>query len=241
VGTIVNATPGTGAFSFGVVSGDSTFMGFLDVLEQDRLARVLAAPTLVTVSGRPASVHVGGEIPASIYRSNGSETIQYRKCGTSVGLMATVTDGENIRLEVRPRVSEIDTANSVRIGDKTFPGLRVREAEVGVEMRSGQTMAISGLLQNRTTARQVGSDGDDEAACQTCAANRAKDQTEEIELIVLVTPQIVERPEQYERSRLGSIPLQSPQPTKRPSTAAATRALPIPSRVQLPTGRKETR
>jgi len=95
-------TTGNDTFSFGVVDGSSSFFGVLEALRQDNLAKVLAEPTLVTVSGRPAFFNVGGEIPVLVPQSLGSVSIEYKKYGTQLDFVPIVLGNGHIRLEVRP-------------------------------------------------------------------------------------------------------------------------------------------
>lgn len=178
-------------FEARVVEDDSPLLTAVEAMRQDRLLRVLAAPKLVVVSGRPAYFHVGGEIPVSIDRTGGSETIQYGKYGTEVNLLATVMDDEKIRLEVRPRVSEIDMDSSVRIGNNTFPGLRVRAMDMGVELRSGQTVVVGGLVETCPTVPRVGTGETGRTPSAKAVDARTGREIEEIELLVLITPRIV--------------------------------------------------
>ena len=101
---------GTGGdtIEFGVVNGDNAFFGFLDALRDNSLAKVLAEPTLVTVSGRAASFNSGGEFPILVPQSLGTIAIEYKDFGTRVDFVPIVLGNGNIRLEVRPQVSELD-------------------------------------------------------------------------------------------------------------------------------------
>lgn len=188
-GGTVNALGQTA--SFGVVDANSAFFGFLDALRQDQLMKLLAEPDLVTVSGRPAFFNVGGEFPILVPQSLGTISIEYKKYGTQLDFVPIVLGNGNIRLEVRPRVSEIDNTRSVRLQDIDVPALRVREVDTGAEMRAGQTMAIAGLLYNREEAafRKVPFLG--EIPYVGVLFSHKRDEINEIELLVLVTPEIV--------------------------------------------------
>jgi len=177
--------------SFGVVDANSAFFGFLDALRQDQLMKLLAEPDLVTVSGRPAFFNVGGEFPILVPQSLGTISIEYKKYGTQLDFVPIVLGNGNIRLEVRPRVSEIDNTRSVRLQDIDVPALRVREVDTGAEMRAGQTMAIAGLLYNRLEAasRKVPFLG--EIPYVGVLFSSKREEVNEIELLILVTPEIV--------------------------------------------------
>lgn len=185
-------TTSDATFSFGVVDGSSSFFGVLEALRQDNLAKVLAEPTLVTVSGRPAFFNVGGEIPVLVPQSLGSVSIEYKKYGTQLDFVPIVLGNGHIRLEVRPRVSEIDPSRTVTIGSVSVPGLRTREVETGVEMKAGQTLAIAGLVQLRSESENRGLPWVSDLPYVGAAFRRVDNRTNEIELLILVTPELVE-------------------------------------------------
>ncbi|HRX80263.1 MAG TPA: pilus assembly protein N-terminal domain-containing protein, partial [Pirellulaceae bacterium] len=135
--------------AFGIVNDANSFFGFIDALRQYNLVKVLAEPTLVTVSGRPASFSSGGEFPIIVPQSLGTVSIEYRQFGTRVDFVPIVLGNGRVRLEVRPQVSEIDPARSVTINNTTVPGLRTRWVDTGVEMKAGQTLALAGLIQTQ--------------------------------------------------------------------------------------------
>jgi pilus assembly protein CpaC len=179
-------------FSVGFVSGDTSFFGFLEWLRQNNLLKVLAEPKLVTVSGRPAFFNVGGEFPILVPQSLGTVSIEYKKFGTQVDFVPIVLGNGAIRLEVRPRVSEIDNTRSVTINNVTVPGLRVREIDTGAEMRAGQTLAIAGLVQTRVESETKGIPWISELPYVGVPFRRVQEAANEIELLILITPQLIE-------------------------------------------------
>jgi pilus assembly protein CpaC len=184
--------PQTENLVFGVVNGTSAFFGVLEALRQDNLAKVMADPTLVTVSGRPASFNVGGEFPVPVPQSLGTISIEYKKYGTQLDFVPIVLGNGQIRLEVRPRVSEIDESRSLTIAGSTVPGLRSREVETGVEMQAGQTLAIAGLVYYRTESLNHGIPWVSEVPYLGAAFRKTSEATNEIELLILVTPELVD-------------------------------------------------
>ncbi len=183
---------GTQTFAFGVVSPGDSFFGVLDLLQSRSVAKVLAEPQLTTVSGRPAFFNVGGEFPIMVPQSLGTISIQYRKYGTQVDFVPIVLGNGAIRLEVRPRVSEIDESRSVSINGTTVPGLRVREIDTGAEMQAGQTLAIAGLVQMRAENDIRGIPWLSDLPFLGVPFRKVAEQINEIELLILVTPQLVE-------------------------------------------------
>ena len=149
-------------------------------LRQEKLLKVLASPTLVTVDGRPASCLVGGEIPMPVVNSDESMGVAFRKYGTQVDVVATLVGAGKVRLEIRPRCSEIDPTTSVTVQGVQVPSLRVREMDTGFEMELGQTAVLGGAVQERTH-KVVGKSADEFVATR-----------EEVQTIFLVTPELVE-------------------------------------------------
>jgi pilus assembly protein CpaC len=192
IGADAVSTPDDANMVFKVVDGGSSFFGVLQALRDDQLMKVLAEPTLVTVSGRPAFFQVGGEFPILVPQSMGTVSIEFKKFGTQVDFVPIVLGNGRIRLEVRPRVSEVDNTRSVEIGGTTIPGLRVREVDTGVEMKAGQTLAIAGLVQNRVEAQRRGVPWVSDLPYVGALFRKVEEQMNEIELLVMVTPELVE-------------------------------------------------
>ena len=169
-------------------------LGVLEALQQDRLARVLAEPTVVTVSGRPASCHIGGEVPAPVTQEDGTVAVQFREYGQRIDLVPIVLEGGRMRLELRLRVGQIDRSRSVEVDGQTCPGLQVHELDTGWEMAAGQTLIVGGLVEKRAA----------EPMEPTAQAGEAEGAEEEVELVFLVTPELVGRSgERVSARRLG--------------------------------------
>jgi len=187
-----------GTMMFGIVDGSNAFYGFLDALRQNNLMKVLAEPDLVTVSGRPATFNVGGEFPILVPQSLGTVSVEFKKFGTQMDFVPIVQGNERIRLEVRPRVSEIDDTRSVQIGEINVPGLRVREVNTAVEMRAGQSLALAGLVQSRVEAEVRGLPWVGDLPYIGAMFRRTTEEYNEIELLILVTPYLVAAMDQGE-------------------------------------------
>lgn len=186
--TAGSATGAGTTIDFGVLGNDTTFLGFLDWLQQNNVSKVLADPTLTTVSGRPASFNVGGELPILVPSGLGQTSIEYKKFGTQIDFVPIVLGDGNIRLEVRPRVSEIDDTRSVTINSFVVPALKVREVDTGVEMKAGQTLALAGLIQERVEASHRGLPFVSDLPIIGVPFRKVQEQVNEIELLILVTP-----------------------------------------------------
>lgn len=189
-GTATSANGET--IAFGIVNNANSFFGFIDALRQYNLVKVLAEPTLVTVSGRPASFSSGGEFPIIVPQSLGTVSVEYRQFGTRVDFVPIVLGNGRVRLEVRPQVSEIDPSRSVTINNTTVPGLRTRWVDTGVEMKAGQTLALAGLIQTQVESQNVGLPWLADLPGVGAAFRRVREQNNEIELLILVTPEFVD-------------------------------------------------
>jgi pilus assembly protein CpaC len=179
-------------FNFGVVSGGSTFFGVLNLLVQKNVAKITAEPQLVTVSGRPATFLVGGLIPYPANASLGGVSFSFRPVGTQIDFVPIVLGNGAIRLEVRPQVSELDPSNSVTYNGTTIPGFQTRQCDTGVELRSGQTLALAGLVQQRLENQSRGVIGLSNIPLLGIPFRNMSGNYNEIETLILVTPQLVD-------------------------------------------------
>ena len=175
-------------FDFAVINGSNSFFGVLEALREDKLAKILAEPNLVAVSGRPAYFRVGGEYGYQVNGGITGPTVEFKQYGTRIDYVAIALGNGRIRLEVRPTVSEIDAANSV----EGIPALKVREVDTGVELNAGQTLAIAGLVQNRIDSQFRGIPWVSEVPYVGALFRRVEEDNNEVELLIMVTPELVE-------------------------------------------------
>jgi pilus assembly protein CpaC len=184
---------------FGVVDGNTAFFGFLDALRQDDLLKILADPTLTTVSGRPAQFKVGGEIPYPANATLNGVSIAYKDTGITVDFVPIVLGNGNIRLEVRPIERELDETRSFLVAPGVeAPAFTLRQVDTGAEMRPGQTLAIAGLVQKKLVARSTRIPWLGDMPYIGAAFRHVRQREEEIELLFLVTPEVVAPLECYE-------------------------------------------
>jgi pilus assembly protein CpaC len=108
----------------------------------------LANPNLTALSGETATFLVGGEIPIPLAGGLGTVSVDYKQYGVSLAYTPTVLSDGRISLRVRPEVSQIDNANAITVGGTRVPGVTTRRAETTLELGSGQSMMIGGLLSN---------------------------------------------------------------------------------------------
>lgn len=144
---------GAGAFTgvLSIVTDGVDFNLFIDALKSEGLVSILAEPNLTAISGESASFLAGGEFPIPISQEEGVTTVEYKEFGVSLVFTPTLIGDGRISLKVAPEVSELDFSNSVEVGGFSVPALTVRRASTTVELNSGQSFAIAGLLQNTTS------------------------------------------------------------------------------------------
>ena len=189
---------GSATIRFGLIGDNNAFFGFLEALRDNNLAKVLAEPKLVTVSGRPASFNSGGEFPILVPQSLGTIGVEYKQFGTRIDFVPIVLGNGAIRLEVRPQVSELDNANGATLNGNRIPGLRTRWADTAVEMRAGQTLALAGLIQTRIESQNRGIPWLADLPWAGAAFRRVEEQHNEIELVVTVRPELVDALDPHE-------------------------------------------
>ncbi|HZL40590.1 MAG TPA: type II and III secretion system protein family protein [Pseudolabrys sp.] len=143
----------SGASPFGfaigrIISGSTTLDVALNALEQKGLARSLAEPNLVALSGDTASFLAGGEYPIPVAGSFGQVTVDYKKYGVGLAFTPTVLERGLINLKIEPEVSQIDPTHTVSVANGiSVPALIVRRASTTIELRDGQSFMLGGLLQ----------------------------------------------------------------------------------------------
>jgi pilus assembly protein CpaC len=179
-------------------------LAVFDALAQENLLTVLAEPNLTATNGQSASFLAGGEFPvpvagaaaSSAAGSTATITVEFKKFGVSLDVTPTIVDADHLSLRIRPEVSQLSNtgAVSVPIGANatvTIPALTVRRAETTVELGSGQSFILGGLLQNTTTQNisKVPGLGDIPILGQLFRSERF--QRNETELVIIVTPYLV--------------------------------------------------
>jgi Flp pilus assembly secretin CpaC len=129
-------------------SDHEAFRDFLMTLRQHGVAQTLADPSVVTVSGRPASVNVGGNYPMP--GAPGSpNAVEYGTFGTELKVVATAIGNNRVRLDVHPRVSTIDAENSIVVNGQSVPTVHVQQCDTSCEATFGETIALSGMVSVR--------------------------------------------------------------------------------------------
>ncbi len=197
------ATSGKETLQYGVVGANASFFSFIQALQQNNLIKTLAEPTLVTVSGRPAYFLAGGSIPYPIPSGLGTTSVAFKDYGTQLDFVPIVLGNGNCRLEVRPQISAIDYSNELTINGSTVPAFLLTTADVGVELKFGQTLALAGLLQSRieSSKNQIPWIGD--LPVIGTLFRSVSESNNEIELLIMVRPELAEAMECDEVPPLG--------------------------------------
>lgn len=140
------AQPMADAFQLVGGSGAHGMLRMLSVLEKNGMARTLARPSLVVVSGQSASFMAGGEFPIPVAQSMGQVTVTYKPYGIRLQMTPTVFSRERIAVKLAPEVSEIDFLTTVTSGGVSVPGVLTRRADTTIELADGESFVIGGLV-----------------------------------------------------------------------------------------------
>src|SRR5690606_18747438 len=142
------------------ISGIGTIGLFLNALEEENLVNILAEPNLTAVSGEQAGFLAGGEFPVPVGRDSvGNLVIEFREFGVLLDFRPVVMSDKRISLHMNTEVSSLDFDNAIVLSDVTVPGLDVRRAETTVEVPSGGSLMIAGLLQSEAVKGMAGLPG----------------------------------------------------------------------------------
>jgi pilus assembly protein CpaC len=167
--------------------------GSVDMLDQENLLTTLAEPNLTAISGETASFLAGGEYPIPTVQSGTTSSISvtYKDFGVGLEFTPTVLANNRINLKVRPEVSQLDTANSVTSGGVTVPGLDVRRVETTVELGSGESFVIGGLLEDNIRDQISKFPGLASLPILGRLFSSTDYQDDKSELVIIVTPYLV--------------------------------------------------
>lgn len=186
-------TPLTGSTTLGLASKflGLDLLGALDAGETVGLVSTLAEPNLTALSGETADFLAGGEFPIPLSQGLGATSVDYKKFGVSLSYTPTVLANGRISLRVRPEVSELSSEGAVTIGGFSIPALTVRRAETTVELGSGQSFMIAGLMKNsdQNTIKKLPGAGD--LPILGSLFRSTSFQKGETELVIVVTPYLV--------------------------------------------------
>jgi pilus assembly protein CpaC len=194
----------------GVNNGFSSYSGqrhnvnaLLDALQTQGFVKTLAEPNLTTVSGETASFLAGGEFPVPVPQDGGVITVTFKKFGVGLSFTPTLLSPRRISLKVQPEVSQLSNAGAIQIQGINVPSLTTRRASTTVELASGQSFAIAGLLQNNYTKdlSKVPGIGDIPVLGKLFTSENFR--RDETELVIIVTPYVV-RPFDPHKARVAA-------------------------------------
>ncbi|WP_277969143.1 type II and III secretion system protein family protein, partial [Sphingomonas echinoides] len=197
------ARPGATLFGFPGALAGSTAVGLagralgmdllasLDLGETDGQVSTLANPNLTAISGETGSFLAGGEIPIPLSQGLGAVSVEFKQYGVSLAYTPTVLADGRISLRVRPEVSQLTSDGAVTISGTTIPALTTRRAETTVELGSGQSMMIAGLLQNTHNNSITKAPGVGDVPVLGALFRSNAFQRNETELVIVITPYLV--------------------------------------------------
>lgn len=165
--------------------------GVVDALETQGLATTLAEPTLTTTTGKAANFLAGGQFPIPTAGQNGTVTIQYQPFGVSLNFTPTVMNKDRISLTVAPEVSTLNFSNPIQVSGITYPILNTRKASAVVELGSGDSFMLAGLLQSDSSNNINKFPGLGDVPIIGTLFRSTQFQNNQTELVILVTPFIV--------------------------------------------------
>ena len=174
-----------------LTGGSGSISGLLEALETDGLATVLAEPSLTTASGKSASFLAGGQYPIPVAGENGTITVQYQPFGVSLNFTPTVMSKDRMSIFVNPEVSTLNFSNPLSVGNFNYPILDTRRAQATVELGSGQSFVLAGLLRNDTSNNISKLPGVGDLPVLGALFRSDKFQNNQTELVILVTPYLV--------------------------------------------------
>ncbi len=175
----------------GYQGGNWDLNAVIDALENNGLVSILAEPNLTTTNGETASFLAGGEFPVPVPQDANTITIEFKKFGVGLAFTPTLLNDGRISMRVRPEVSQLSSTGEVRISNFVIPALTTRRAETTVELGSGQSFAIAGLIQNNQThdVRKFPGLGDLPILGSLFRSDGFR--RNETELVIVITPYIV--------------------------------------------------
>jgi pilus assembly protein CpaC len=193
----LQSNSGTGVTLFGSgMAGQTAFRYFVQALRQNNLLRVLAEPNLVAMSGQEASFLAGGEFPIPVPQTGvggGSTiTIEYREFGVRLNMVPLVLGNGRIRLKLNPEVSDLDFSSPLTIQGSRIPIVNKRTVSTTIELADGQSFAIAGLLDHAVAATKDVTPGLGDIPVLGALFRSVRYERRETELVVLVTPKLVE-------------------------------------------------
>jgi pilus assembly protein CpaC len=190
------ATTGANSSFAGVATRRVNVNTVIDALAEEGIVSILAEPNLTATSGEVASFLAGGEFPIPVQQNNtgfgATVTIEFKQFGVKLDFVPTVMSSERMSIKVRPEVSELSNRGAITLpGSLVIPALSVRRAETTVELGSGESFAIAGLIQNNIDTDISKYPGLGDIPILGSLFRSSRFQRNETELVIIVTPYVV--------------------------------------------------
>jgi len=186
-----SAIANNGAVGAGYNGGSFDANGVIDALEDEGLVTLLAEPNLTALSGETASFLAGGEFPVPIAQDDGKITVEFKPFGVSLAFTPTIVSDDRISLKVLPEVSSLSSSGAVTLNGISIPALSTRRANTTVELGSGQSFAIAGLLQAEGNQTVNEFPGLADIPILGALFRSTNFNRKETELVIIVTPYLV--------------------------------------------------
>ena len=174
---------------------DINIAAMIRALQTEGVLQILAEPNLVTTNGKEATFLVGGEFPVPILQGGGNAgavTVQFREFGIRLNFNPVVTENNTIKMSVKPEVSTIDLGNAVTLAGFVIPALATRRMETNIELSQGQSFVIGGLIDDRVQETISKIPGLANIPLLGAIFKSREERKNRTELLVLVTPEIVQ-------------------------------------------------
>ncbi len=182
---------GNSGIAAGWQSGNQAINGAIRAMERDGLLKTLAEPNLTAVSGESAKFLAGGEFPIPVVDTLGQVSVTFKEFGIGVAFTPVVLSGGRISLKIEVEVSELTNDGAVVLSNISIPALKKREAKSTVELPSGGSLALAGLLSQDTRQDIDGFPGLKDIPILGTLFRSRDYQNSETELVIIVTPYIV--------------------------------------------------
>jgi pilus assembly protein CpaC len=187
----INVLRGANGIGGALKTGSSTTLGTLKLLEQNGLVRTLAEPTLTAISGETANFLAGGEFPIPVAQDSDTISIEFKPFGVGLAFTPTVMSEGLISLKVSTEVSELTNEGAITLSAITIPALKVRRANTTIELPSGGSLVIAGLISEETRHAVEGQPGLKNLPILGTLFRSRDFIKSESELVVIVTPYTV--------------------------------------------------
>lgn len=191
MGSLLTRNNGTNSLFGSLKTGAVDINGVVDALNTEGLISILAEPSLTAISGEQATFLAGGEYPIPVPDSDGRVTISYKQFGVQLAFKPVLVADNHISLKVAPEVSQLTSTGAVNLNGFSVPALTTRRAQTTVELGSGQSFVIAGLLQNNLSQDLSKMPGLGELPILGALFRSDRFRRNETELVIIVTPYIV--------------------------------------------------